>query len=351
MNRKTILSILAVLTALCLLTGCGGAQEIPAADTETSAAPAEASAVQETVPEASAVQATTPEASAAQATAPEVAPVGENQFIFTRANFPRLDGSAFTVPLGQAVASVLLGESRAQASEVIRFSKTSRAYRALMEGEADVVLASEPSPAIWADKDEGGYDWDMAPFAVDALVFIVNAKNPLENLSRTQLRDIYTGAVTNWSEAGGENLDIIAFQRDEEAGSQTAMENLVMEGGLMADAPTELVRGELGDLVEAVAAFEDSPAAIGYMMYYAAHNMGMADGLKILSVDGAAPSAETIRSGAYPFLTNYYAVTDAGRRADDPAKLLYDWILSADGQRLVAHEGYTPITEAGGERP
>ena len=345
MNRKTILSIFAVLAALCLLTTCGGggpeSKEVPAADTETVAAP----------PEASAVQDTAPEASAAQDTPTEAAPVGENQFIFTRANFPRLDGSAFTVPLGQAVASVLLGESRAQASDAVRFSKTARSYRALMNGDADVLLASEPSPAIWADKDEGGYDWDMAPFAVDALVFIVNAKNPLDNLSRTQLRDIYTGAVTNWSEAGGENLDIIAFQRDEEAGSQTAMENLVMEGEPMADAPTELVRGEMGDLVEAVAAFEDSPAAIGYMMYYAAHNMGMADGLKILSVDGAAPNAETIRSGAYPFLTNYYAVTNAGRRADDPAKLLYDWILSADGQRLVAHEGYAPITEAGGDTP
>ena len=213
-----------------------------------------------------------------------------------------------------------------------------------MNGEADIILASEPSASIWADKDEGGYDWDMAPFAVDALVFIVSAKNPIDGLSQTQLRDIYAGAVTNWSEVGGEDLEIIAFQRDGEAGSQTAMENLVMLGEPMAEAPKELVRGEMGDLVEAVAAFEDSPGAIGYTMRYAAHNMGAADGLKILSVDGAAPGAED-----YPFLSYYYVATDAGRRADDPAKLLYDWILSADGQRLVAHEGYTPIIDTGGD--
>ena len=323
MNRKTLLSILAVLAVLCLLTDCGS-RPIPPADTQTSAAPLESSSLPET--------------------APDAASVGDSQFVFTRANFPRLDGSAFTAPLGQAIASALLGESRSQVADFINFSKTTRSYRALMNGEADIILASEPSASIWADKDEGGYDWDMAPFAVDALVFIVSAKNPIDGLSQTQLRDIYAGAVTNWSEVGGEDLEIIAFQRDGEAGSQTAMENLVMLGEPMAEAPKELVRGEMGDLVEAVAAFEDSPGAIGYTMRYAAHNMGAADGLKILSVDGAAPGAED-----YPFLSYYYVATDAGRRADDPAKLLYDWILSADGQRLVAHEGYTPIIDTGGD--
>ncbi|MBR4210799.1 MAG: hypothetical protein IKR84_00205, partial [Oscillibacter sp.] len=87
---------------------------------------------------------------------------------------------------------------------------------------------------------------------------------------------------------------------------------------------------------------------IGYTMYYYAHNMNMADGLKILSVDGVAPDAETIRNGSYPFRSSYYVVTDAGRPANDPAKLLYDWILSPDGQRLIEHEGYVPVSDLRG---
>ena len=317
--------MLAAFAALCVLTSCGAGSPRPA-DAETHPADAAVSA----------------EDSPGQA-----APVGENQFVFTRSNFPRLDGSTPAVPLAQAAASVLLGESRDRVSDLIRFSKTTRSYRALMNGDADVLLAAEPSLAVWADKDEGGYDWDMSPFAIDALVFIVSADNPLESLTQEQLRGIYNGTITNWAEVGGENLDIVAFQRDEEAGSQTAMENLVMMGEPMAEAPRELVRGEMGDLVEAVAAFEDSPAAIGYAMYYCAHNMEMADGLKILAVDGVAPDAESIRNGAYPFLSSYYAVTDAGRAANDPAKLFYDWILSADGQRLIEYEGYVPVTQLG----
>ena len=132
MNRKSLLSMLAVTAALLLLTGCGEksahlkSEEAPSA--EIYAAPLEIDAL--------------PEA------APDAAPVGENQFAFTRNNFPRLDGSAPTVPLGQAIASVLLGESRDKVSDFIRFSKTGRAYRALMNGDADILLAAEPSPSI-----------------------------------------------------------------------------------------------------------------------------------------------------------------------------------------------------------
>ncbi|MBQ6986133.1 MAG: substrate-binding domain-containing protein [Oscillibacter sp.] len=322
MNRKTVLSILAAIAALCLLTACG-AKEVHPAEADTPP-----------------VETVEPEANPA--------PVGENQFVFTRSNFPRLDGSTSTLPLGQAVASVLLGESREKVSEFVRFSKTTHSYRALMNGDADLLLSAEPAAIVWAEKDDGGYDWDMAPFAVDGLVFVVNASNPVDSLTPDELRGIYNGTITNWAEVGGENLEIVAFQRDEEAGSQTAMMNLVMMGEPMTDAPTELVRGEMGDLVEAVATFDDSPAAIGYTMYYYAHNMNMADGLKILSVDGVAPDAETIRNGSYPFRNSYYVVTDAGRPDSDPAKLLYDWILSPDGQRLMEHEGYIPVSDLGG---
>ena len=365
MKLKSVPLLFALLAALCLPMGCAKRDAAAFPDAQSAALVAEAETppeskipdVTETESAPALAETATPDAertafaeTGSAAESPAVS--GDKKgFSFARGNFPRLNGSASALPLGQALASVLLGESRAQVSDFIRFSKTSRSYRALMDGEADVLLASEPAPAIWADKDEGGYEWDMSPFAVDALVFIVNAGNPVDDLTSEQLRDIYAGRITNWSEVGGANLDIVAYQRDEEAGSRTAMERLLMRGEPVADAPYELVRGGTGDLVEAAAAFEDSPAALGYAMYYAAHNMGEADGMKILSVDGAAPNAESIRNGAYPFLTNYYVVTDAGRRGADPAKLLYDWILSAEGQRLVAHEGYVPITDMGGEAP
>ena len=280
----------------------------------------------------------------APAPAPEPQP---NQFVFTRENFPRLNGSTSTVPLGQAIASILLGESREDVSDLTQFSKTTQSYRDLMWGNADLLIAAEPAEVIWQEKAEQNFDWNMEPFAVDALVFVVNADNPVDCLTTEQVQKIYIGEITNWSEVGGDDLPIVPFQRNAEAGSQTAMLKLVMKDLPMMDAPADYVRGEMGDLIEAVAAYDGTPAAIGYTVYYYANDMKMADGLKILSIDGVEPCADTIRSSAYPFLNNYYVLTAAGLPEDAPAKILYDWILSEAGQKLVAHEGYVSVLDVG----
>lgn len=300
---------LAPLLALCLLAACGQTPE------ETPVTPAEPQ--------------------------PE-------QFVFTRENFPRLNGSTSTVPLGQAIASVLLGESREDVADLIQFSKTTQSYRELMWGFADLLIAAEPAEVIWQEKEEAGFEWEMEPFAVDALVFIVNADNPVDSLTTEQVRKIYTGEITNWSQVGGDDLDIVPFQRNAEAGSQTAMMKLVMKDLPMMEAPADYVRGEMGDLIEAVAAFDGSANAIGYTVYYYANDMKMAEGLKILAIDGVDPDPDTIRSGQYPFLNNYYVLTAAGSADDAPAKILYDWILSEEGQTLVAHEGYVSVLDVGG---
>ena len=280
----------------------------------------------------------------APAPAPEPQP---NQFVFTRENFPRLNGSTSTVPLGQAIASVLLGESREDVSDLTQFSKTTQSYRDLMWGNADLLIAAEPAEVIWHEKAEQNFDWNMEPFAVDALVFVVNADNPVDCLTTEQVQKIYIGEITNWSEVGGDDLPIVPFQRNAEAGSQTAMLKLVMKDLPMLDAPVDSVRGEMGDLIEAVAAYDGTPAAIGYTVYYYANDMKMADGLKILSIDGVEPCADTIRSGAYPFLNNYYVLTAAGLSDDAPDRILYDWILREEGQKLVAHEGYVSVLDVG----
>lgn len=273
----------------------------------------------------------------------------EGQFVFTRENFPRLNGSTSTAPLGQAIASVLLGEPREDVADLFTFSKTTQSYRELMWGNADLLIAAEPAEVIWQEKAQQEFQWEMSPFAVDGLVFVVNADNPVDSLTTQQVQKIYTGEITNWAQVGGEDLEIVPFQRNAEAGSQAAMVKLVMGDLPLMEPPADYVQGEMGDLIEAVAAYDDSAAAIGYTMYYYAHDMKMAEGLKILAIDGVSPDAGTIRSGAYPFLNNYYAVVAAGLSEDAPAMVLYHWLLGEEGQRLVAHEGYVSVLDVGEE--
>ena len=264
-------------------------------------------------------------------------------FTFTRENFPRLNGSTSMVPLGQAIASVLLGESRQEVEDLIQFDRTTASYRALMEGTCDLLLAAEPAPAVYEEKQAQGFDWRMEELAMDALIFVVNEDNPVDSLTAEQLRQIYTGQITNWSQVGGEDREIIPFQRNAEAGSQTLMEKLVMQGAEMMSAPTEQVILSMGELVDAVREYDGSPGAIGYTVYYYANDMNMADGLKILKVDGVAPEAESIRSRAYPFLNPYYVVMAAHQPDDSPAAVLFAWLLGQEGQALVESQGYVAV--------
>lgn len=269
-------------------------------------------------------------------------------FVFTRENFPRLDGSTATVPMAEAVCSVLLGESREDVADLVQFNRTNASFMNLMDGEADLLIVGEPNESVLAEKDARGFQWEMEPFANDAFVFVVNENNPVESLTLEQIRGIYTGAITNWRELGGDDLPIIPLQRNESAGSQGLMKKLVMGDTPLMEAPTDYVISAMGELMEAVKSYDDSPGAIGYSVYYYAEEMKMAQGLKLLRIDGVAPTADTVRSREYALLNPMYVVLPADAAEDAPSRILFDWILSEEGQKLTAHEGYVSMMEIAG---
>ena len=280
----------------------------------------------------------------------DVTPSGEptpsaQTITFTRENFPRLDGSTSTAPLGRAIAAVLLGETEDEVADLIQFSRTTESYRQLMAGERDLVIAAEPNAAVFDEMKEAGFEVKMEPFANDGLVFVVNADNPVDSLTLEQIQGIYTGEITNWKEVGGEDLPIVPFQRNAESGSQVLMEKLVMDGLTLMDPPEGYLVESMGGLIDGVMGYDNSANAIGYTVFYYAHDMEMADGLKVLKVDGVTPSADTIRSGEYTLRNPYYIAMDASQPEESMTAVLYRWILSEDGQRLVARQGYASVLE------
>lgn len=271
----------------------------------------------------------------------------ENLFVFTEENLPVLDGSTSMLPLGQAVVSVLLGESAEEVSDLLDFHRTTESFRYLMRGESDLLLVAEPNSVVFEEMEQQGFAYEMQPIAKEALVFIVNADNPIDSLTVEQLQGIYTGQITNWSQVGGEDVDIVPFQRNATSGSQVLMDKLVMGELEMMQAPQEWIPGEMDTLMAGVRGYEDSAAAIGYSVYYYAEDMRMAEGMKIISVDGTEPTDDTIASDAYPLINPYFAVMGAENDADSPTRILYDWLVSADGQKVLESQGYVPVRQEG----
>ena len=125
-------------------------------------------------------------------------------------------------------------------------SGTHDAYMNLIEGKTDVIIASRDiSRNEKAACAELGVELKTAPLAIDALVFIVNPKNPVKNLTSDQVRKIYTGEITNWKEVGGVDHAITPYIRNADSGSQEKMETLVMNGLKMIDGTEETYMFEI----------------------------------------------------------------------------------------------------------
>ncbi len=257
--------------------------------------------------------------------------------------YPRIDGSLACVPLCETLAARLTGCTPEEAEETMAdFTNTNPCYLELAEGRRDILLVYEPAQST-KDSLKEYEPLDMHPVGRDALVFIVNEENPVETLTSEQLYAIYTGEITNWSEVGGLDEPIAAFQRPETSGSQTMMRKLLIGDAQMAEAEEELIATEMGEMIHALKMYDNSASALGYSVYYYASSMYTEPGLKFLSVDGVAPSNETIGSGEYPLVNDFYCVTNG--QSSEEALRIQEWLLSADGQKFVEECGYVPVAQ------
>jgi len=168
-------------------------------------------------------------------------------------------------------------------------------------------------------------------------VFIVNKDNPLEGIGVDQIRQVYSGAVTQWDELGVDGIgEIVAYQRPADSGSQTALERLMGDVPIMD--PLENMEYFMDGVIEVVEEYRNWPNAIGYTFRFFCTEMIGSD-VKLLAMDGVAPTVENIRNGSYPICSTLYAVTRKGEENPN-VRILLDWVTGAQGAELVEKSGY-----------
>lgn len=257
--------------------------------------------------------------------------------------YPRMDGSTANLPMMAEIMSRVCDITLEEAEELTSCTKTSNAWSNIANGNADILLVYEAAEDTKAYLDTVGTELEITPLGRDALVFINNEQNPVENLTQQQLIDIYTGNVTNWNEVGGEDLEIIPYQRVATSGSQSLFMKLLMKDIVPMDAPMELRPAEMGMLIDELARYNNEGNALGYSVFYYASYMYQQPGLKMIAVDGVQPSDETIADGSYPLLNEYYLVIRADEPEDSPARQLRNWILTDEGRTAIIEAGYIPM--------
>lgn len=226
-------------------------------------------------------------------------------------------------------------------------SGTHDAYMNLIEGKTDVIIASRDiSRNETASAAELGVELETAPLAIDALVFIVNPKNPVKNLTSDQVRKIYTGEITNWKEVGGVDHAITPYIRNADSGSQEKMETLVMNGLKMIDGTEETYMYEIigSQMASPYLQLENDEYGIGYTPFFYCTAM-VRDLMRVdmLSIDGVAPGKESLRNNKYPFVSSIYAAVRKTEGHDSMAYKLYQFLFTKKGADMIDESGYIAI--------
>ena len=263
--------------------------------------------------------------------------------------FPITDGSTACIPLIAQIMADTTGMDLETAQSCVNTNTTAWAWRNLSlyggnEGDATkLIIAYEAPESVKEKLKADGDPLEQKAIGRDALVFIVNEDNPVQSLTRQQLKDIYAGTITNWKDMGGKDQEIIAFQRRADSGSQTLFQKLLIQGGPLMEAPTELAPTAMGELVDSIAEYNNSANAIGFSVYYYIDQMYSKPGLRLLAVDGVTPSNETIADQSYPLCNEFYAAILQDSAADSPERRIYEWLSTDAGRSCIERSGYVAV--------
>lgn len=198
-------------------------------------------------------------------------------------------------------------------------------------GNCDIGMASR---AISEAEMERFPSMEVFTIATDGIAIITSTENPITNLSRNQVRDIFTGDISNWSEVGGSDANIVVVSREEGSGTRAAFEELVLANSALITGMA-ILQPSNGAVVTTVGT---TPGAIGYISFGYLN-----ESVSALSINGVAPTASNAIAGRYPIVRPLNMLTDGAPSAAVQAFL--DYILGSEGQAIVADEGYISILD------
>ncbi len=198
--------------------------------------------------------------------------------------------------------------------------------QAVQEGRCDIGLSSR---ALKDEEKASGLQETV--LAYDGIAIIVNPANPVEDLTLEQIADIYTGKITNWSELGGSDSEIVLIGREAGSGTRSGFEEIVEVKDLCQ------YRQELSSTGDVIATVAQNPGAIGY-----ASLASVKDTVKAVKVGGVAPSEETVKDGTYAIQRPFVLVTKEGVTLSETAQAFFDYAVSKDANAVIVAAGVVP---------
>jgi phosphate transport system substrate-binding protein len=245
-----------------------------------------------------------------------------------------VDGSTTVGPIAKAFAEYYM-QMNPGVNITVSESGSGNGAKALINGTCQVADMSrfmkdtEFSAAV-----EKGILPVAHVIAMDGIALIVHPSNPVKEISTAQITDIYTGKITNWSQLGGPNKDIVVVSRDTNSGTYETFETLVLKGEKMTEKAEYL--GSNGAVRQKV---QSTAAAIGYV------GLGFVDNtVKALVVNGVSCDRQTVASGKYAITRPLYMFTNGFPQLGSHLHQFVTMHLTRKGQEIIESIGFVPVT-------
>lgn len=268
----------------------------------------------------------------------------DEDIILTQNELPRIGCSAITKQLTSSIIKNFTQDENI-ADNVFDVDSTEEEFNKLIKDEIDVLISTYPTDDIMTFAKLNGVDLEITPIAKDGFVFFTNVDNKIDSLKVSDIQKIYTGQIKNWSELGGENIDIKAFQHPENSPTQNEMINSVMKNLKIGDAPKDVFyTKKFGEIDDLIATYDNTEGSLGYSYYYETKMLYDTDGkinntIKILKLNGVMPSYDTIKNGDYPIISNYYLIRNKKNQSES-LNMFTDAVVSDRGKNVIKEAGY-----------
>lgn len=275
-------------------------------------------------------QATAPEVTAAPTTAATTAPAATDA-PETSAAPAVLSGTVSTdgsTSMEKVIGALSEAFMEANSKVTVTYNPTGSGtgIQAVQEGRCDIGLSSR---ALKDEEKASGLKETI--LAYDGIAIIVNPANTVEDLTLEQIADIYTGKITNWSELGGSDSEIVLIGREAGSGTRSGFEEIVEVKDLCQ------YRQELSSTGDVIATVAQNPGAIGY-----ASLASVKETVKAVKVGGVTPSEETVKDGTYAIQRPFVLVTKEGVTLSETAQAFFDYAVSKDANAVVIAAGVVP---------
>jgi phosphate transport system substrate-binding protein len=242
-----------------------------------------------------------------------------------------MSGSTTVLPIAQATAEIFM-DKNPEINISVRGGGSSVGIASIIAGTVDIGNASRHiKTQELTQAREQGVNPNEIVVANDGIAIVLHRDNPIQNLTVQQVKDIYTGKISNWKDLGGPSQPIVVISRDVSSGTFEVFNELVLGGSKAIESALMLASNNA-----VVSTIAGTPGAIGYA------GLGyLTESVKAISVNNVMPSKKTIQDKTYPVSRTLHMYTNGAPKG--MVKQYIDFVLSDFGQKIIEEQGFISV--------